>query len=74
MTEEQHADVTYFAEWLLAIGDGNVGICDQEDPENCSRVTIPERHCIADNENGQMEMMQFIYDNETLLNPSAENL
>lgn len=74
MTAEQHADVTSFAEWLLAIGDGNVGICDQEDPENCSWVTIPERHCIADNENGQMELIQFIYDNETLQNPSAENL
>nr|GEZ42054.1 DNA helicase [Tanacetum cinerariifolium] len=66
--------VSIFAQWLLDIGNGNIGTPDECDPENCSWVDIPEHYCIPDDGNGISNLINFIYDNETLRYPSAMKL
>ncbi|XP_071687654.1 uncharacterized protein [Rutidosis leptorrhynchoides] len=41
-------NITNFAEWLLQIGNGNIGTPEETDPHNVSWVEIPERFCITD--------------------------
>ncbi|GJY75074.1 DNA helicase, partial [Tanacetum coccineum] len=66
--------VSIFAQWLLDIGNGNIGTPDDCDPENCSWVDIPEHYCIPDDGDGISNLINFIYDNETLHYPSAVKL
>nr|GEY53320.1 DNA helicase [Tanacetum cinerariifolium] len=66
--------VSIFAQWLLDIGNGNIGTPDECDPENCSWVDIPEHYCIPHDGNGISNLINFIYDNETLRYPSAMKL
>nr|GEU96464.1 F-box domain-containing protein [Tanacetum cinerariifolium] len=66
--------VSIFAQWLLDIGNGKIGTPDECDPENCSWVDILEHYCIPDDGNGISNLINFIYDNETLRYPSAMKL
>nr|GEZ26382.1 DNA helicase [Tanacetum cinerariifolium] len=66
--------VSIFSQWLLDIGNGNIGTPDECDPENCSWVEIPEHYCIPDDENGISNLINFIYDSETLRYPSSMKL
>ncbi|GJZ81100.1 DNA helicase [Tanacetum coccineum] len=63
-----------FARWLLDIGDGNIGDKDETDVENCSIVQMPENLCITDSAAAITELINFIYDDQTLKNPLAEDL
>ncbi|GKD66983.1 DNA helicase [Tanacetum coccineum] len=69
---EKKSDV--FAEWLLNVGDGVLGTPDEHDPENTSWVEIPDIYRILDDENGVTNLIRFIYDNHTLLYPTAKDL
>ncbi|GKC00899.1 DNA helicase [Tanacetum coccineum] len=60
--------------WLLDIGDGNIGIPDETDAENCSIVQIPNELCILDNDNGIHQLINFIYDDQTFHTPALEDL
>ena len=71
-TEKQKAET--FASWLLNIGDGNIGECDPEDPENEKWVTIPHDYLIEDDDHGLTTLIDFIYDRATLESPNAEIL
>nr|GEV98373.1 DNA helicase [Tanacetum cinerariifolium] len=66
--------VSIFAQWLLDIKNGNIGTPDECDPENYSWVDIPEHYCIHDDGNGISNLINIIYDNETLHCPSAMKL
>lgn len=71
----QYANVESFSKWLLAIGDGHIGVADFQDPENASWVTIPETtHCIKNSDEAQMDLVRFIYDDDILQKPTAEKL
>ncbi|GJU06614.1 DNA helicase [Tanacetum coccineum] len=63
-----------FAEWLLDIGNGNIGEPNTVDPQNSSWVHIPEAFSIQDDENGISKLISFIYDEHTLQNPTAQEL
>ncbi|GJZ46103.1 DNA helicase [Tanacetum coccineum] len=61
-----------FAEWLLDIGNGKIGTLDDSDPENTSWIDIPNEYCIPNDENGITNLIDFIYDDDTLHYPSAQ--
>ncbi|GJV60127.1 DNA helicase, partial [Tanacetum coccineum] len=70
MDKMQKEKVSTFAKWLLAIGDGSIGIPDKCDPENTSWVEIPDIYRIPDEENGITNLIRFIYDDDTLQYPT----
>nr|GFB20027.1 DNA helicase [Tanacetum cinerariifolium] len=43
--------------WLLDIGNGLIGTPDDLDPENTSRVDIPDSYRIPDDENGMVNLI-----------------
>nr|GEY77649.1 DNA helicase [Tanacetum cinerariifolium] len=63
-----------FAQWLLHIGNGEIGIPDDFDLENTSWVNIPDEYCIPNDDNDIKNMINFIYDDDTLHYPSAQKL
>ncbi|GKD45550.1 DNA helicase, partial [Tanacetum coccineum] len=66
--------VSIFAQWLLDIGNGHIGTPDESDPENTSWINIPDEYCIPNDENGLTKLIKFIYDDDTLHNPTAMKL
>ncbi|GJR43766.1 DNA helicase [Tanacetum coccineum] len=65
---------TTFARWLLDNGNGQIGIPDDSDPDNTSWVDIPDEHCIPNDDDGIPNLINFIYDADTLHHPSAVKL
>nr|GEX32870.1 DNA helicase [Tanacetum cinerariifolium] len=65
---------TTFAQWLLDVGNGQIGIPDDSDPDNTSWVDIPDEYCIPDDDNVVPNLINFIYDADTLHYPSAQKL
>ena len=63
-----------FASWLLDVGDGNIGEVDEENPNEAAWIKIPAEFQIPDDENGVQTLINFIYDNQTLQQPTAEVL
>ncbi|GKF43618.1 DNA helicase [Tanacetum coccineum] len=72
--DAEKEEVLTFANWLLNVGDGIVGIPDETDPENTSWIDIPVKFQILDDENGLTNLIHFIYDDHTLLHPTAKDL
>ncbi|GJY48111.1 DNA helicase [Tanacetum coccineum] len=66
--------VTAFAQWLLDVRNGHIGTPDESDPENTSWIDIPEEYCIPNDENRISNLINFIYDDDTLHYPSAVKL
>nr|GEX09475.1 DNA helicase [Tanacetum cinerariifolium] len=71
---DERSLISSFASWLLNIDDENMGDPDPEDPENTSWVDIPINYCIPDDEKGLQNLINFIYDQNTLQTPSAVTL
>ncbi|XP_076897725.1 uncharacterized protein LOC143551098 [Bidens hawaiensis] len=74
ITQEQKEEISNFSSWLLAIGDGTIGTPDVEDPYNTKIIDIPDRHLIRYDEIALHSLISFIYDTESLHNPSPESL
>ncbi|GJQ92839.1 DNA helicase [Tanacetum coccineum] len=74
MNETERQKVTTFAKWLLDIGDDHLGTSDEVDPENASWVDIPDDYRIPDDENGTLNLIRFIYDDNTLQIPTPQQL
>nr|GEY71917.1 DNA helicase [Tanacetum cinerariifolium] len=74
ISADERSLISSFSSWLLNIGDGNMGDPDPEDPENTSWVDIPINYCIPDDEKGLQNLINFIYDQNTLQTPSAVTL
>ncbi|GKC91185.1 DNA helicase [Tanacetum coccineum] len=74
ISEHQKQHVQRFSSWLLDIGDGNIGVPDEIDHENCLTVHIPDELCIPDNDNAIHQLINFIYDDETFEKPVVEDL
>ncbi|GKB44698.1 DNA helicase [Tanacetum coccineum] len=66
--------VATFAKWLLDIRNGSLGNPDESDLENTSWIDIPDNHRIPDDENGIINLIRFIYDDDTLQNPTPQKL
>nr|GEW61077.1 DNA helicase [Tanacetum cinerariifolium] len=74
ISADERSLISSFASWLLNIGDGNMGDPDPEDPESTSWVDIPINYCIPDDEKCLQNLINFIYDKNTLQTPSAVTL
>ena len=74
LTLEEKSSAQSFATWLLDIGDGKIGEPDEQDNRDASWVEIPERYCKEDNDEGLSNLIDFIYDKNTLQTPSAITL
>ncbi|GJU24312.1 DNA helicase [Tanacetum coccineum] len=74
LSDTEKREVSTFAEWLLNVGDGTVGVPDDTDPANTSWIEIPPQFQIPDDENGVTKLINFIYDEHTLLHPTAKDL
>ncbi|GJR63532.1 DNA helicase [Tanacetum coccineum] len=73
-SQEELSLTRAFAEWLLDIGNGNIGEPDTADPQNSSWVHIPKAFSIQDDENDISKLISFIYDEHTLQNPTTQEL
>ncbi|XP_071740512.1 uncharacterized protein [Rutidosis leptorrhynchoides] len=74
ITDEERVSIQNFSSWILDIGNGNIGVPDDCDPQNCSWVEIPKQYCINDDENCLSELISYIYNAETLQQPTATKL
>ncbi|XP_076957793.1 uncharacterized protein LOC143633361 [Bidens hawaiensis] len=74
LTVQQRDLISSFSSWLVAVGDGNVGTPDPTDPEFTKKVRILSQYLIPNKESALMDLINFIYDDQTLQNPSAETL
>ncbi|GJT16438.1 DNA helicase [Tanacetum coccineum] len=74
LSDAEKEEVLAFANWLLNVGDGTVGTPDETGPENTSWIDIPVKFQIADDENGLTNLIHSIYDDHTLLHPTAKGL
>ncbi|GJV44681.1 DNA helicase [Tanacetum coccineum] len=74
VSADERSLITSFASWLLDIRDGKIGEADQQDPENTSWIDISLAYCLPDNEQGLSNLIDFIYDQNTLKTPSAITL
>nr|GEW20504.1 DNA helicase [Tanacetum cinerariifolium] len=55
------------------ISDGTLGVPDDTDPANTSWIKIPAQFQIPDDQNGVTKLINFIYDEHTLLHPTAKD-
>ncbi|PWA98889.1 DNA helicase [Artemisia annua] len=73
MTMAEQQEIALFSEWLLNIGDANIGSQDVDDPQNTSWVRIPDKHCFPPTADGILQLIEFIYDNSSLQQPTASS-
>ena len=71
LDESERNRISEFSSWLLDIGDGRIRQPDETDAQDSSWITIPEEYQIPDDENGIQKLIDFIYDKETLEQPTA---
>ncbi|XP_071718258.1 uncharacterized protein [Rutidosis leptorrhynchoides] len=70
MTETEKEMISNFSSWLLDIGNGTIGIPDEEDPRNTSWVEIPDSYCVDDDDNGIEKLISFVYGDGFFHNPT----
>ncbi|XP_076926058.1 uncharacterized protein LOC143589089 [Bidens hawaiensis] len=74
LNSQQKEDISKFSSWLLAIGDGNAGTLDTEHTQDTKVIDIPTRYLIPYYENALTDLISFVYDADTLQNPSPATL
>ncbi|KAL7593839.1 hypothetical protein Lser_V15G33100 [Lactuca serriola] len=67
-------DVETFSQWLLVVGNGELGIPETNGPCNAKKIKIPSQYIIQPHVSAIEEPIGFIYDNFTLQNPMVLNL
>lgn len=63
-----------FAEWLLNIGNGTLGVSAEDDPYSKSWVQIPGSLSIPPDSDSLKRLILFVYENDLLHNPSSSDL
>ena len=74
LTSEEKQKVSEFSSWLLQIGDGQLGVSDENDPADTKWVNIPNEYMIQHHSESLMQLIQFIYNDDALRNPTASIL
>ncbi|GJV25428.1 DNA helicase [Tanacetum coccineum] len=72
LSDEERERSKLFAEWLLDVGNGEIGYPDKDYGEDTFRITVPQEYCIAPGEQGLSQLIDFIYDDATLKTPTAD--
>ncbi|XP_023748562.2 ATP-dependent DNA helicase PIF1-like [Lactuca sativa] len=63
-----------FATWLLAIGDGHIGVPDKDDPRDSSWIEISSSLLISPSPNSLQTLIDFVYGDDTLNQSTASQL
>ncbi|CAI9280717.1 unnamed protein product [Lactuca saligna] len=74
ITTQNSMSTSAFARWLLAIGDGIIGIPDKDDPRDSSWVQIPSSLLISATPNSLQTLIDFVYGDGILIDPTAADL
>ncbi|XP_042756206.1 uncharacterized protein LOC111919619 [Lactuca sativa] len=71
LSTKEKEEIAAFSSWLLQIGDGRVGVDDEDDPTDTKWVEILEKYLIPDHEDALKDLVRFIYDEDIFHNPTA---
>ncbi|GJU32997.1 DNA helicase [Tanacetum coccineum] len=66
LNEDEQKESQTFVDWLLDVGNEELGVPDEEDTEDTTLTNIPPEYCIHANEEGITKLIDFIYHQETL--------
>ncbi|KAI3826166.1 hypothetical protein L1987_00211 [Smallanthus sonchifolius] len=70
LNESKKADIAWFSSWLLDIGDGKSGVPVTKDEPDTKKIEIPQRFLLPSVQESLQTLIQFIYDEEILANPT----
>ncbi|GJW48936.1 DNA helicase [Tanacetum coccineum] len=70
--EQKHSET--FMKWLLNVGNDELGEPNEEDNDDSSWINIHHEHCVTADKEGMLELIDFIYDKETLKTPTTTTL
>ncbi|KAK9049501.1 hypothetical protein SSX86_031532 [Deinandra increscens subsp. villosa] len=73
MSNLERESVEDFSNWLLSVGDGKIGSISRIS-EDIRDICIPENYVIPYSDNALRQLIDFIYDHDTLQCPNADNL
>ncbi|GKA23608.1 DNA helicase [Tanacetum coccineum] len=71
ISDDERERSKVFAKWLLDVGNGEVGEPDKDNNEDTFWITVPQQYCINPSEQALSELINFIYDEDTLKTPTA---
>ena len=74
LNDDERKMTSEFSSWLLNIGDGAIGEPDEENPREASWIKILPQYQIPNNEDSIQKLIDFIYDEETLQQPTTQVL
>ncbi|GJU24125.1 DNA helicase [Tanacetum coccineum] len=72
LSDEERERSKLFAEWLLDVGNGEIGNPDKDYGEDTFWITVPQEYCITPSEQALSQLIDFIYDDATLKTPTAD--
>ncbi|GJV30357.1 DNA helicase [Tanacetum coccineum] len=73
ISDDERERYKVFAEWLLDVGNGEVGEADKDNNEDTFWITVPQQYCINPSQQALSELINFIYDEATLKTPNASS-
>ncbi|GJU87513.1 DNA helicase [Tanacetum coccineum] len=73
ISDDERERYKVFAEWLLDVGNGEVGEADKDNNEDTFWITVPQQYCINPSQQALSELINFIYDEATLKTPTASS-
>lgn len=71
LSVEQYEATATFSRWLLEVGNGAIGEPDENDPADSTWIKIPDQYCIPESNTDIQDLIDFIYDRQTLEAPDA---
>ncbi|XP_076908519.1 uncharacterized protein LOC143565431 [Bidens hawaiensis] len=74
MNQSEASSIARFSSWLISLGNRKLGIAHKDDPQNTKKIQIPSEQIIQYSDTAFSGLIHFIYDVETLQNPSATTL
>ncbi|GKE85312.1 DNA helicase [Tanacetum coccineum] len=66
MNEEEQKCSREFVDWLLDVGNGELGEPEEQNAEDTGWINIPAEFCVTSDEKGRAELIDFIYDKDKL--------
>ncbi|XP_035830146.1 uncharacterized protein LOC110887742 [Helianthus annuus] len=70
LSSKDKADIAWFSSWLLDVGDGKIGEPIVENDSDSKNIDIPSEFLVPFDDNSLSELIRFIYDEDTLRNPT----
>nr|GEX82232.1 DNA helicase [Tanacetum cinerariifolium] len=71
LNEYEQKETQAFVAWLLDVGNGELGVRDEQDTKDTALINIPPEYCSPADEEGIAKLTDFIYDQEILKKPTT---